>query len=451
MLKLYDTKTKVHPVKFRQKEFVLILKTFNGVKIALGLIFALVLTVNFNFALGDTISDQLTASQQKLLQINQQIKGYQQQVADTQAKASSLKNEISIYNDQISSLELEIEANQTQIDDANLQISQLQLLINQKNQEISDNKNILGQLIVELNEYDDRYALQTTVGSNNLSDFLDQLQYTQNLQDKIYQLVKKIEDLKTQLQSEQHDLQVQATQLEQAKNQLIISQSSLTTVRNQKQQLYNQTQGLEKNFQKLLASSKQDAANLQKEIEDLDAQARAKVGKNIITGTPGLLAWPMDGIITQGYGNTGFTALGYDFHNGIDIAGPPGQPIYAAADGDVLYTDQSDADFGNWVALKSTLAITKGAAQIITLYGHMQSFKVQVGQHLSQGNLIGYEGNTGNTTRLIYGPERGYHLHFGVYDANGFGVSQGKYTSVYGNYKVPYGYTYNPLDFLSPD
>jgi murein DD-endopeptidase MepM/ murein hydrolase activator NlpD len=419
-------------------------------KLTLGLIFAFVLAVNFNFVLGDTISDQLTASQQKLLQLNQQIKGYQQQVADTQAKASSLKNEISIYTDQISSLELEIEANQTKIDTANLQITQIQQIINQKTQDIADNKQILGQMIVELAQYDDQYALQTTVGSNNLSDFLDQIQYTQNLQSKIYQLVKKIEDLKTQLQSQQHDLQIQATQLEQAKNQLVVTQSSLTTVRNQKQQLYNQTQGLEKNFQKLLASSKQDADNLQKEIQDLDAKARAKVGSKTITATKGLLAWPIDGILTQGYGNTGFTSLGYNFHNGIDIAGPPGQPIYAAAEGDVLYTDQSNASFGNWVALKSTISTPSGSAQIITLYGHMQTFKVQVGQHLSEGDLIGYEGNTGNTTRLIYGPERGYHLHFGVYDANGFGVSQGAYTKVYGNYKVPYGYTYNPLDFLSP-
>lgn len=431
MLKLYDTKIKT--------------------KTILGLIFALVLTVNFNFASGDAISDQLTASQQKLLQINQQIKSYQQQVATTQAKASSLKNEISIYNSQISSLELEVEANQTQIDDANLQIAQLQQLIEAKTREISDNKNILGQLIVELNEFDDKYALQTTVGSNNLSDFLDQIQYTQNLQDKIYQLVEKIKKLKIQLESEQHDLQVRAGQLEQAKNQLQVSQNSLTVVRDQKQKLYNQTQGLEKNFQKLLASSKQDADNLQKEIQNLDAQVRAKLGKKSITATKGLLGWPMDGILTQSYGNTGFTALGYNFHNGIDIAGPPGQPIYAAADGDVLYTDQSNATFGNWVALRSTVTTPAGPAQIVTLYAHMQSFKARVGQHLSQGDLIGYEGNTGNTTRLIYGPERGYHLHFGVYDAQGFGVSQGAYSKIYGAYKVPYGYTYNPLDFLSPN
>ena len=425
--------------------------TKKNLKIILGLIFALVLILRCQFAFADATTDQLAASQQKLLQINQQIKNYQQQIAKTQAQSSSLKNEISIYNSQISSLELELEAKQTQIDDANLQIAQLQKLIDKKNQDIADNKKILGQLIVELSQYDDQYALQTSIGSNNLSGFLDQIQYTQNLQDKVYQLVQKIKTLKAQLESEQHDLQIQVAQLEQLKNQLQISQNSLITIKNQKQRLLDQTQGLEKNFQKLLTSSKQDADNLQKEIQDLDAKAKAAVGSKTITAAKGLLAWPIDGIITQGYGNTGFTALGYNFHNGIDIAGPPGQPIYAAADGDVLYTDHSNASFGNWVALKSTINTPAGPADIVTLYGHFQSFIVTVGQHLSQGDLIGYEGNTGNTTRLIYGPERGYHLHFGVYDAKGFGVSQGAYPKIYGPYKVPYGYTYNPLDFLSPN
>lgn len=417
------------------------------------IIFGLILAcgfIRFNFTSADATTDQLTASQQKLLQINQQIKSYQQQISNTEAKTASLKNEISIYADQISSTELEIEAKQTQIDNANLQIGQIQQLIDQKNQEISQNKQVLGQLIVELNEYDDQYALKTTVGSSNLSDFLDQIQYNQNLQNQVYQLVEKIKTLKTQLQSEENNLQVQVKQLQSYQDQLQITQNSLTTIKNQKQALLNQTQGLEKNYQKLLTSSKQDAANLETEIQDLDAKIKATIGKNIITAAKGLLAWPIDGIITQGYGNTGFTTLGYNFHNGIDIAGPPGQPIYAAADGDVIDTDQSNADFGNWVALQSAIVTPQGSANIVTLYGHMQTFKVTVGQHLSQGDLIGYEGNTGNTTRLLYGPERGYHLHFGVYDANGFGVSAGKYTSVYGNYKVPYGATFNPLDFLSP-
>ncbi len=424
------------------------------IKIILGLSLSLILTTCLPAkSLADTAVDNLTSQktdlQNKLDNLNKQIKNYQQQIVDTQAKTSSLKNEISIYDKQIASTELEIQAKQTQIDDTNLQISELQKLIDQKIKEIADNKDVIGQLMVELNQYDDQYALKTTIGSNNLSDFLDQVQYTQTLQDKIYQVVEKIKSLKSKLEGQQHDLQIQLANLEELKKQLDLTQASLTTQRNQKQQLLTQTRGLESNYQKLLASSKGQEQDLQKQVADLDAQIRAKLGNKSIQASKGVLAWPIDGIMTQGYGNTGFTALGYNFHNGIDIAAPAAQPIYAAADGVVLDSDHSDQVFGNWVAIKHNIATKTGSSQIVTLYGHMRTFVVHNGQQVSQGDLVGYEGNTGNTTAKLYGPERGYHLHFGVYDAEGFGVANGAYTKTYGPYRVPYGYTYNPLDFLN--
>ena len=78
----------------------------------------------------------------------------------------------------------------------------------------------------------------------------------------------------------------------------------------------------------------------------------------------------------------------------------------------------------------------------------MSSFKVKVGQAVKTGDLIGFEGNTGNTTRLLYGPHRGYHLHFTVFDSADYGVADGTLTKTYGPYKVPFGATYNPMDFL---
>ncbi len=137
-----------------------------------------------------------------------------------------------------------------------------------------------------------------------------------------------------------------------------------------------------------------------------------------------------------------------DFHNGLDVAGPAGSPVYAAADGVVYDTDHSDTVYGNWVAIKHSLSSSKGQVNIITLYGHMRTFKVSAGQSVKQGDIIGYEGNTGNTTAKLYGPERGYHVHFSVFDVEGFTVKPGAYTKTYGPYKVPGGYTYNPLDFL---
>ncbi|MDE2311773.1 MAG: peptidoglycan DD-metalloendopeptidase family protein [Patescibacteria group bacterium] len=388
--------------------------------------------------------------QKQLDQINQQIKQFQQQIATAQKSTNTLKNEIYIYDKQIASTQLSIEAKQTQIDDTNLQIQQLQILIDQKQNDLNQNRQILSELIVQLNDFDNQYGLKTTIGSDSLSDFFDKIQQTQDYQGKIYQLVQKIKDVKQQLQQDQDSLKVQVANLTELKNQLQITQDSLSEQRSQKQQLLNQTRGLESNYQKLLAAGQKEQDDLQKEIQNLDAQIRAKLGYKTVPAAKGVLAWPIDGILTQGYGNTGFTSLGYNFHNGIDVAGPAGTPIYAAADGTVIDDDHSDATFGNWVAIKHNISTPNGSSQIITLYGHMRSFIVNVGQPVRQGDLIGYEGNTGNTTKKLYGPERGYHLHFGVYDAEGFSVAQGAYTKIYGPYKVPYGYTYNPLDFLPP-
>ncbi len=409
-------------------------------------------SLGFYNALADSTVDQLNAqkseTQKKLDSLNKQIKQYTQQIDETRKKSNTLKNEIAIYDNQIAATELQIQAKETQIEDTKLQISELQKMIEQKAADIQENKKILAQLIKELNEFDGEYALRTTVGSENLSQFLDQVQYTQSYQDKIFQLTQKIKDLKAKMEQQQHELQVNMDKMMELKNQLQITQDSLNQQRGQKQTLLNQTRGLESNYQKLLSVSKTEEQNLQKEIEDLDSKIRTKLGNRSINPSKGVIAWPMDGVLTQKYGNTGFTALGYNFHNGIDVAAPAAQPIYAAADGTVLYTDRSDASYGNWVAIKHSISTKTGTREIITLYAHFRSFIVKPGQKVQQGDLIGYEGNTGNTTKKLYGPERGYHIHFGVYDAEGFGVSDGAYGRIYGPYKIPYGYTYNPLDFL---
>lgn len=396
----------------------------------------------------EDLNSQKSDRQKKLDEINQQIKLYNQQIADTRKKSNTLKNEIAIFDKEIATTQLQIEAKNTQIEDTQIQITQLEQLIDQKNKEIEENKKILAELIKQLSQFDDSYLLKTTLGTDNLSDFLDQIQYTQNYQGKIYQLVQKIKELKKRLEEQKTELQIELKNLNELKEQLQIAQQSLESQRAQKTSLLNQTRGLEKNYQKLLAASQKQEADIQKEIEDLDAQIRAKLGNRSISANRGVLAWPMDGILTQGYGNTGFTALGYNFHNGVDIAGPAGQPIYAAADGAVLYTDYSDTSYGNWVAIKHSIPTNSGQRQIVTLYAHFRTIKVKPGQAVQQGDLLGYEGNTGNTTKKLYGPERGYHLHFGVYDAEGFGVKDGAYTQIYGPYRLPYGYTYNPLDFL---
>jgi len=89
-----------------------------------------------------------------------------------------------------------------------------------------------------------------------------------------------------------------------------------------------------------------------------------------------------------------------------------------------------------------------GKRDIFSLYAHLSKILVSSGTGVLQGDIVGTEGNTGNTTRLQYGPERGYHLHFSIFDEEGFGIKDGAFPDIYGPYRIPFGYTYNPFNFF---
>jgi murein DD-endopeptidase MepM/ murein hydrolase activator NlpD len=85
------------------------------------------------------------------------------------------------------------------------------------------------------------------------------------------------------------------------------------------------------------------------------------------------------------------------FHTGIDMVEPFGSPVYAADDGVVALVGSSSSGYGNYVVIAHSGGLD-------TLYGHLSTALVKVGQTVTQGTPVGLEGSTGNST--------GAHLHF---------------------------------------
>ncbi|MBR8837511.1 MAG: M23 family metallopeptidase [Stigonema ocellatum SAG 48.90 = DSM 106950] len=104
------------------------------------------------------------------------------------------------------------------------------------------------------------------------------------------------------------------------------------------------------------------------------------------------LIWPTQGIISQGFNK--------NRHIGIDIAGPPGTPILAAASGQVVKSGWDDWGLGNVIRIHHP----DGR---FTVYGHNRRLLVKNGQQISQGQAIAEMGTTGNSS--------GPHLHFEVH------------------------------------
>lgn len=110
-----------------------------------------------------------------------------------------------------------------------------------------------------------------------------------------------------------------------------------------------------------------------------------------VTSASGEVAKPAEGTLTSEFGMRWGS-----MHNGVDIANGIGTPIYAAMAGTVIDSGPASG-FGNWIRIQHD----DGS---ITVYGHMATLNVSVGERVSAGQQIAGMGNEGFST--------GSHLHF---------------------------------------
>jgi len=87
------------------------------------------------------------------------------------------------------------------------------------------------------------------------------------------------------------------------------------------------------------------------------------------------------------------------FHDGIDIAAPSGTAVFAAHNGEVVYSDDGLRGYGN-------LLILRARSGMLTVYAHNRKLYVSAGQKVKRGQKIAAVGSTGKST--------GPHLHFEV-------------------------------------
>ena len=144
-----------------------------------------------------------------------------------------------------------------------------------------------------------------------------------------------------------------------------------------------------------------EARDLARRSAALGERIRAAQGSSsapsgaVATGAPSAqgMVWPVSGTLTSGFGPRWGR-----MHEGIDVAGPSGTPIAAAAAGTVILAGWNGG-YGNMVVVDHGGGISTG-------YAHMSSIAVSTGQSVGQGTVVGGMGTTGSST--------GVHLHFEV-------------------------------------
>ncbi len=152
----------------------------------------------------------------------------------------------------------------------------------------------------------------------------------------------------------------------------------------------------------LYSIKKQNGTIIDQEVLD-ETILKDPVKEVIIKGTKvipsrgtGSLSWPAVG----GYISSHVGERWGSTHKGIDIARPSNRNILAADNGVVESAGYDSGGYGNKIVINHNNGMK-------TIYAHLQSIDVKVGQTVEKGSKIGVMGSTGNST--------GIHLHFEVY------------------------------------
>lgn len=141
------------------------------------------------------------------------------------------------------------------------------------------------------------------------------------------------------------------------------------------------------------------SAKLSEEVTNEKIEKKEKELTSYLDSLP--TYWPVD------YGNTVHSGFGrrlhpiygyYRNHDGIDIGNPQYPTIYAAGSGKVVFTGKNSG-YGNYVIIDHGNGFR-------TVYAHLKSYSVKVGDWVKKGQKIAKMGNTGTST--------GTHLHFEI-------------------------------------
>ena len=239
--------------------------------------------------------------------------------------------------------------------------------------------------------------------ADSFTDLLDRLDAVNEVMDADQAVIDRLKALQDEISQKEAELQESKSGAEAARADLVSKKSALEKQRAEANQLIAQLAANESETEAEIDGMEEEEERIQREIQELSrklAAQQAAAGQSN-RSNPGGYIWPVDSryITSTMGGRASPGGIGSTNHKGTDI-GRVGytSPIYAAKSGTVIVSQRSSS-YGNYVV------ISHGSGNT-TLYGHMSSRKVEVGQYVNQGDVIGITGSTGNST--------GPHLHFEI-------------------------------------
>lgn len=426
------------------------------------------------------IQEQRKANSDKIAELEYQINSLAQDQANEQAYQNTLNEQMSIIKENIELLNAELKSIADDISTTETNITTLDENISNQQEEIDKNIELFKQRLCSMYVNGNENLASVVLGSASFYDMMSRVQmanriaeYDEELINKILDEIDSLEKNKKDLESEKLTLEMKHEEQEKRKEEkteelnsynikmeetqdaidrLAMEQSMLNSDKADLQTINAQLDAEEAEIQEQIRLAAEEAQRRFEEEQRRQAAAAAQAAaeaaaqaaaqqsssdNSYVAPAPAAptyiqstvaasgFAWPAPGFcyISSGYGYRWGTT-----HKGIDIgdAGIMGGCAVASQAGTVISVNNScphnfakdyscgcGGGYGNYVIISHDGTYS-------TLYGHLSSACVSVGDYVSQGQTIGYIGSTGWST--------GAHLHFEV-RVNGCQVDPSGYVS----------------------
>lgn len=382
--------------------------------------------------------------------LNEQKAEIREQMADVKSQYEANEDEIANIVAQKNVIDQEIGLLKAEILITNEEISAYSVLIADKQDELDNAQaryeelNAQNKERVRTMEEDGAVSYwEVLFKANSFSDLLDRLNMVEEIAASDQRRLKELDEAAKNVEAAQTELEAEKESLESTKEELDKTQAELDVKRAEADELIGQLldkaeelQALHEGFEMEEEELMQEIAQKEKEYNEAKHQEWLAYMATYTTVPPETTAPPTTGSTNNSTSsNTGngssneatnsggavsnaawlrpcsyvmiSSPFGYrksptagasSYHQGVDLAGPEGTPIYATRSG-VVTVARYSSSAGYYVTINHGDGFS-------SIYMHMTNYVVSAGSAVSAGQLIGYMGSTGIST--------GSHLHFGI-------------------------------------
>ena len=356
-----------------------------------------------------TLQEQQNQVKENLNNANIQLQYVENELTSSLIQVQKLQDRIDQYQAKLDEVNEKYQKLQNQVEEHQKKLDTVQESYNRKNE-------ALKQRLVAFYKSGSINFLDVLMDSNNIIDFVSRYYLIKKMTEYDAKSIEEIEKQKQEIEKVTNELKESKANMKltkaDAEQQTVVLTNTKTILENQISSLTESEQSLKSQID---IYKKQ-----QEELENL-IQYAIKSSTYELRYSGGIMVWPTltTSYITSQYGSRLHPIQGIiKNHAGIDIGGSTGNPVYAAADGVIIYSQYNTGGYGNLVMIDHGTNFE--GVKIVTLYGHGNKLLRNVGESVKQGELIMEMGSTGNST--------GPHVHFEVRE-NGVAVDPKKYLS----------------------